>query len=190
MTSRYLCAKYDAISDADIIEQGKRLVLATKNNKMENNNVVNGNEDNTTGEIENEEKDNVNDQSKHTANDSVRNEICRQDASCGDNCILNDTKDIEFELPMVIMEIFDNKKDILFPVEHSDVDQIDITVGENAEDVHTEECMKKQTQMSFAQAKILDEESLNINSTFGYTQLTEHNLKPVVQASDDKLDKL
>lgn len=161
---------------------------------MENNNVVNGNEDNTTGEIENEEKDNVNDQSKHTANDSVRNEICRQDASCGDNGILNDTKDIEVtnveELPMVIMEIFDNKKDIYYSSWTFRCWSNWHTVGENAEDVHTEECMKKQTHMSFAQAKILDEESLNTNSTFGYTQLTEHNLKPVAQASDDKLDQI
>ncbi|XP_052102915.1 uncharacterized protein LOC127736413 [Mytilus californianus] len=186
--------------DADVIEQGKILVLATQNNKMENDNVVNGNQDKTAGEIENEvNKDNVNEQSKKTTNDSAHNNDFRRDVSCSDNGFPNNTKDIEVknveELPIAIMGIFDNKKDILFPVEHSDVDRIDITVGElliaeNTEDVHQTDCMEKQTQMPFSKAQKLDKDSLNTNSTIGYTQLTEHNLKPVTQASDERLDQI
>ncbi|XP_063409947.1 uncharacterized protein LOC134693163 [Mytilus trossulus] len=146
---------------------------------MKNENNVNGNHDEAGGNIENE----VNDQSIKSINDNRRSD---------------NIKDIEIrnveELPIVITEIVDSKKDMSFPVEHSDVDPIDITVGEqliteNTEDRHQADCMEKHTQMSLLRAPRLDKDSLNTNSTAGNAQLTEHSFKPVKQVSHESLDQ-
>lgn len=160
---------------------------------MKNNNNVNRNQDEAGGNIENEvNKDNVNDQSITSINDS------RRDVFCSDNGHSNNGKDIEVrnveELPIVIMGIVDSKKDMSFPVEHSDVDRIDITVGEqliaeNTEDGNQADCMEKHTHMSLLRAPRLDKDSLNTNSTTGNAQLTEHSLKPVRQVSHESLDQ-
>ncbi|XP_052083443.1 uncharacterized protein LOC127720718 [Mytilus californianus] len=160
---------------------------------MKNDNVVNGNQDETGGNIENEvNKDNVNDESIKSTNDSCRDVFC-SDNGCSKNIKDIEVKNVE-ELPIAITGIFDNKKDISYPVEHSDVDRIDITVGEqliteNIEDVYKVDCMEKHKQMSLSQAPRLDKDSLNTNSTSGYAQLTEHSLKPVTQVSHERFDQ-
>ncbi|VDI33147.1 Hypothetical predicted protein [Mytilus galloprovincialis] len=185
--------KRNTDQEADVIEQEKILVSATQFNTMKNDNNVNGNQDEAGVNIENElYKDNVNDQSITPINDS------RRDIFCSDNGLSNKGKDIEVrnveELPIVITGIVDSKKDMSFPVEHSDIDRIDITVGEkliaeNTEDGHQADCMDKNTHMSLLRAPILDKDSLNTKPTTGYEQLTEHSLKPVRQVSHESLDQ-
>ncbi|CAG2234463.1 unnamed protein product [Mytilus edulis] len=176
-------------TNQDVIEQGKFLVSANGNNTMKNDNDVNGNQDEAGGNIENEvNKDNVNDQSITSINDS------RRDVFCSDNELSNNGKAIEVrnveELPIVITGIVESKKDMSFPVEHSDVDRIDITVGEQLIAENTEaDYMEKHTQMSLLRAPRLDKDSLNTNSTTGNAQLTEHSLKPVRQVSHESLDQ-
>ncbi|CAG2190327.1 unnamed protein product [Mytilus edulis] len=176
-------------TNQDVIEQGKFLVSANGNNTMKNDNDVNGNQDEAGSNIENEvNKDNVNDQSITSINDS------RRDVFCSDNELSNNGKAIEVrnveELPIVITGIVESKKDMSFPVEHSDVDRIDITVGEQLIAENTEaDYMEKHTQMSLLRAPRLDKDSLNTNSTTGNAQLTEHSLKPVRQVSHESLDQ-
>ncbi|XP_071145426.1 uncharacterized protein [Mytilus edulis] len=176
-------------TDQDVIEQGKFMVSTNGNNTMKNDNDVNGNQDEAGGNIENEvNKDNVNDQSIKSINDS------RRDVFCSDNELSNNGKAIEVrnveELPIVITGIVESKKDMSFPVEHSDVDRIDITVGEQLIAENTEaDYLEKHTQMSLLRAPRLDKDSLNTNSTTGNAQLTEHSLKPVRQVSHESLDQ-